>query len=321
MAPLELVLPDRRRFPLDAELIIGRSQASTVRLADPSVSRVHARIRPGAAGDAVLEDAGSTYGTWLDGRRVNAPTLLRAGARIRVGEQELVVARRPGDGEAGHTVVVPTAEGTARIGGYPRLRSGYALKRLEAAEGERRWMLKDLRSGRFVRLSSRDAELLPLIDGSRSVEALIAAAERQQGEGGPERLTVLLAALAERGLLSGVAGTPDAPAAGGWRRLLAPRTRAWAGAGAFFARLYAGGGGRLLDAARARSAGRARVRRARRVRGADRWALRDAVRRGEQGGHRRRRVRAGATRGRCRPRDGARARDGVLRPAGALGRP
>ena len=70
---LELVLADRRRFPLDAELSIGRSRASTVQLADPSVSRIHARIRPGGGGDAVLEDAGSTYGTWLDGRRVDAP--------------------------------------------------------------------------------------------------------------------------------------------------------------------------------------------------------------------------------------------------------
>jgi putative peptide zinc metalloprotease protein len=243
---LELVLADRRRFPLDVELSIGRSRASTVQLADPSVSRIHARIRPGGAGGAVLEDAGSTYGTWLDGQRVDVPTRLQAGARIRVGEQELVVARRPGAAEAGPTIVVPTAEGTTRLGGYPRLRTGYALKRLEAAEGDRRWVLKDLRSGRFVRLSACDAELLPLIDGSRSVGVLIAAAEQEQGEGGPERLTVLLAALAERGLLSGVAGTADAPAGRGWRRLLAPRARAWAGAGAFFARLYAGGGRRLL---------------------------------------------------------------------------
>src|SRR4029079_6329959 len=60
------------------------------------------------------------------------------------------------------------------------------------------------------------------------------------------RLTVLLAALAERGLLSGVAGTVEAAPARGWRRLLAPERRSWSGASAFFARLYAGGGGRLL---------------------------------------------------------------------------
>jgi putative peptide zinc metalloprotease protein len=231
---LELVLPDRRRFPLDADLSIGRSRASTVRLLDPSVSRAHALIRHG-----MLEDAGSTYGTWLDGRRVVAPTALRAGARIRVGEQELVVAR---SSDAGPTLVVPTADGTTRLGGCPRLRSGYALKRLEASEGEKRWLLKDLRSGAFVRLSSEDAELLGLIDGSRSVAALIADAERLQGEAGPERLTVLLAALAERGLLSGVAGAVPAPP----RRWFAPRTWVFEGAGAWFARLYSGGGRALL---------------------------------------------------------------------------
>src|SRR4051812_5206548 len=78
---LELVLPDHSRLALPEEVTIGRALGSTVRLADPSVSRVHARISP-AGDDAVLEDAGSSYGTWLDGTRVLAPVPLRAGARI-----------------------------------------------------------------------------------------------------------------------------------------------------------------------------------------------------------------------------------------------
>jgi putative peptide zinc metalloprotease protein len=246
MDSLELVLPDRRRFPLDDELVIGRSSASTVRLADPSVSRVHARIRATTAGGAVLEDAGSSFGTWLDGRRVRGPMPLRAGARIRLGDCELVVAHRPGDADAGHTVVVPTVAGTAQIGGLPRIRTGYALKRLDASEGDRRWMLKDLRSGRFVRMSALDAELLSLIDGSHSVAALIAEAERRQGEAGPQRLTTLLGSLADRGLLSGVQGAPDPAAGGRVRGLFAARTWAWPGAGAWLARVHRGGGRWLL---------------------------------------------------------------------------
>ena len=154
MPALELVLPDGDRVALAGRVTIGRSSANTVRLADPSVSRRHACIGVTADGGAVLSDAGSAYGTWLDGRRVERAETLREGARIRVGDQELLVERVRGDDEAGHTVVVPQALTAATgLGGRPRVRSGYALKRLEAEEGVRRWVLKDLRSGQFVRLS------------------------------------------------------------------------------------------------------------------------------------------------------------------------
>src|SRR3954469_11723607 len=55
--------------------MIGRAAGNAVRLADPSVSRLHARIRATADGGATLEDAGSSYGTWLDGRRATAARL------------------------------------------------------------------------------------------------------------------------------------------------------------------------------------------------------------------------------------------------------
>jgi putative peptide zinc metalloprotease protein len=234
---LELVLPDRRRVPITGELTIGRAPPSDVRLFDPTVSRLHARIRPGP----VLEDAGSSYGTFLNGRRVVVATPLSPGAVIRVGGCELWVA---GADDEGATLVVPSAL-TTRVDERPRLRSGYALKRLEAAEGERRWVLKDLRSGAFVRLDSDDASLLPLLDGSRSLEQLGAEAARRFGADGTGRLALLLAALAERGLLSGTAAPTGGRARGG-RRLLAPRVWAWPGAGRLFARLYRAGGAALL---------------------------------------------------------------------------
>jgi putative peptide zinc metalloprotease protein len=237
---LELVLPDHRRVALTGELTIGRAATCAVRLQDPTVSRVHARIRPGP----VLEDAGSTYGTWLNGLRVRSATPLASGAVIRVGDCELRVQRAPRADEAGATVVVPSVA-TTRIDDRPRLRSGYALKRLAAAEGTRRWVLKDLRSGAFVRLDTPDAELLTLLDGSRSLEELQAEALRRSGPDGAQRLPLLLAALAERGLLSGTTA-PTAPRLRGWRRLVAPRVWAWPGAGRLFERVYRAGGRVLL---------------------------------------------------------------------------
>jgi putative peptide zinc metalloprotease protein len=236
---LELVLPDRRRVALAGELTIGRSARCDVRLRDPTVSRLHARIRAGP----VLEDAGSSFGTWVDGRRVAGAVPLAAGSLIRLGESELRVARVPRPDEAGATIVVPSAV-TTSVSERPRLRSGYALKRLEASEGTRRWVLKDLRSGAFVRLEPGDAELLQLLDGTRSFDQLGVEAVRRLGPDGGSRLALLLAALAERGLLSGT--TAPGSSVRGWRRLLAPRSWAWTGADRLFSWLYRAGGRVLL---------------------------------------------------------------------------
>jgi pSer/pThr/pTyr-binding forkhead associated (FHA) protein/Zn-dependent protease len=261
--PLELVLADRTRVPLLHDVTIGRAPGSVLQLDDPAVSRRHARISVAANGDgqAVLEDVGSSYGTWLDGHRLDGPEQLHDGSRIRMGNHELVVERRRDGAEAGRTVVVQPGESLllpaagraslappGRFGDHPRVRSGYALKRLEASEGDMRWVLRDLVSNRFVRMSDADARLFELLDGQHSLADLVREAERLDGAAGPGRLLQLLAELADRGLLAGVArGDTADPAGGGLlRRLSAPREKTWDGAGPLFERLYRQGGWRLL---------------------------------------------------------------------------
>jgi putative peptide zinc metalloprotease protein len=199
---LELVLPDQTRLALVEPVTIGRGPQNTVRLADPSVSRVHARISP-ATGGALLEDAGSSYGTWLDGRRIRAPARLGAGARIRVGNQQLMIDGPRTDDQPGLTIVVPETGDADVAAERPQLRSGYALKRLEAGEGPRRWVLEDQRADRFLRLSDADAGLLPLLDGTRTTDELRREAVRRLGAAGPVQLSLLIASLGERGLLAG----------------------------------------------------------------------------------------------------------------------
>src|SRR2546425_4121530 len=148
---LRLVLPDGSRIPLAEQVTIGRASDNTVRLSDPTVSRHHARISPTTRG-AMIEDAGSTSGTWLDGRRISAPAPLRDGTKIAVGRLGFVVeGPRPLEAAgltiqalAGASVYMPAA------GAGPRLRSGWALKRLDSSEGRKRWVLKSLRSSEFV---------------------------------------------------------------------------------------------------------------------------------------------------------------------------
>src|SRR3954452_2464019 len=108
-APLELVLADATRVPLTGELVIGRAPGNTLQLADPSVSRRHARIVLGNGAGALIEDAGSSHGTFLDGHRVTGAEPLRDGLKIRVGNQKRVVAPRGAAAEAGLTIVVTAA--------------------------------------------------------------------------------------------------------------------------------------------------------------------------------------------------------------------
>ncbi len=71
---------------------LGRAADNAVPLGDPFCSSRHAVIRP--TGDGfVVEDAGSKNGTYLNGRRLEAPTALRTGDEIRVGGVRIVFDR------------------------------------------------------------------------------------------------------------------------------------------------------------------------------------------------------------------------------------
>lgn len=70
-------------LPLDGEAVLGREAGCALRLPADDVSRRHARIAP-ADGGHVVEDLGSTNGTFVNGEAVTARRLA-SGDRIRVG--------------------------------------------------------------------------------------------------------------------------------------------------------------------------------------------------------------------------------------------
>jgi pSer/pThr/pTyr-binding forkhead associated (FHA) protein len=76
-------------IPLTTEQVtIGRAPDSTVVVDDDYASSRHARIYP-AEGAWLVEDLGSTNGTWIDRTRVTSPTVLPVGAPLRVGRTTL----------------------------------------------------------------------------------------------------------------------------------------------------------------------------------------------------------------------------------------
>jgi pSer/pThr/pTyr-binding forkhead associated (FHA) protein len=75
-------------FDLGADLVIGRGPKCQVVLDDSYVSQMHARLF--AKGDAfMVEDLGSTNGTYLNRRKVTGPTELRRGDQVKIGKTVL----------------------------------------------------------------------------------------------------------------------------------------------------------------------------------------------------------------------------------------
>ena len=75
--------------PLDgAQVTIGRAPDSTIVIDDDYASSRHARVYS-SEGTWVVEDLGSTNGTWIERTRITTPTVLPVGAPLRVGRTTL----------------------------------------------------------------------------------------------------------------------------------------------------------------------------------------------------------------------------------------
>jgi hypothetical protein len=69
--------------------VLGRGDNAEIRLEDPFASSSHARlVRQGSV--MVIEDMGSTNGTYLNEELLTGPQPLHPGDRIRIGDSEFV---------------------------------------------------------------------------------------------------------------------------------------------------------------------------------------------------------------------------------------
>lgn len=67
--------------------VLGRGDQAEIRLEDPFASSRHARL-VWEGGVVVLEDLGSTNGTYLNEELLGGPTPLHEGDRVRIGDSE-----------------------------------------------------------------------------------------------------------------------------------------------------------------------------------------------------------------------------------------
>ena len=76
----------------DQQITIGRADDATLVLSDDYASTRHARIFP-QDGQWLVEDLGSTNGTYLDRQKVTQPTPVPIGVPIRIGKTVLELRR------------------------------------------------------------------------------------------------------------------------------------------------------------------------------------------------------------------------------------
>ncbi|HSG41830.1 MAG TPA: FHA domain-containing protein [Anaerolineales bacterium] len=95
-------------FTLEGDQInIGRDSSNDVTINDAEVSRHHARLTF-QGGKYVLEDLGSTNGSFVNGQRLAGPRVLKAGEVVSFGEQIVLVYEVTAN-DPGATMVSPRA--------------------------------------------------------------------------------------------------------------------------------------------------------------------------------------------------------------------
>jgi pSer/pThr/pTyr-binding forkhead associated (FHA) protein len=95
VAHLRVVEPAEQRgrtYDVVDELTIGRAAGCQIPLDDSYASQLHARVFR-RNGDLLVEDLGSTNGTFLNRKKVDAAVPIRKGDRLQVGKTVLELTK------------------------------------------------------------------------------------------------------------------------------------------------------------------------------------------------------------------------------------
>jgi pSer/pThr/pTyr-binding forkhead associated (FHA) protein len=79
-----------RRYPLGDEVTVGRAAGCQIIVDDTYVSQLHARLFM-RDGQLLVEDLGSTNGTYLNRAKVSGPMVMQRGDRLQVGNTVMEV--------------------------------------------------------------------------------------------------------------------------------------------------------------------------------------------------------------------------------------
>lgn len=104
-------------YPLEqAELTIGRDTTNAIAINDAEVSRRHAKLTLRGT-EYVIEDLGSTNGTFISGQRLSGPYTLRPGDLISLGENIVLMFEAASDPNA--TMIASRKAAKAAVAAAP----------------------------------------------------------------------------------------------------------------------------------------------------------------------------------------------------------
>jgi predicted component of type VI protein secretion system len=110
-------------YPLvDAEIMIGRDTSCGLVIPDAEVSRKHARLI-WQVSNYVIEDVGSTNGTFINGQRLLTPFVLHGGETVTLGEKVVLVFEAIVDPDATRLSASLQAIRKADVGAEPALQN------------------------------------------------------------------------------------------------------------------------------------------------------------------------------------------------------
>ncbi|HKY54829.1 MAG TPA: FHA domain-containing protein [Anaerolineales bacterium] len=95
------------------QLTVGRDSSNDIVINDAEISRRHARLTF-QGGKYILEDLGSTNGTFVNGQRLAGPRVLKAGEVVSFGEQ-IVLVYEASSFDPAATVASPRASAVPSI--------------------------------------------------------------------------------------------------------------------------------------------------------------------------------------------------------------
>lgn len=124
---------------------IGRDEEMDIIIDNPSVSRKHAEFRQEGEG-WVVEDLGSSNGTFMAGNKIEAPFAVDVGAEVGMGKFSIVFGKVVGEGA--EKAVSKTATPVDSFGGTTQIKAQEVQELLKDSEKKRRAQIEWESGGR-----------------------------------------------------------------------------------------------------------------------------------------------------------------------------
>lgn len=171
-----------RQFPFS----IGRAEDCQLRLASNGVSRQHARLKRAGDGSFLIEDAGSTNGTYVNGHPLRAPTALSSGDQLQLGDAMLRAEIKELDQPT--LVPAPSAAADRTTGTYVVLKGADQMRQQYLASAG------DADSKRALQRLADLIEVAKTLSNASSIEAIFGAVREVvlRDVKGIERIALLL---------------------------------------------------------------------------------------------------------------------------------